>query len=113
MSAIQGKRPSGDEEFYLGWALESVKASHARLDEIMKQLLSLSSGLLGIDLVFELVPNSGFKIWIAFPLPTKGDGLSVCDISKRRFPASPADLIPTVARLSGSDKKSRPRCKLT
>lgn len=66
MSTVVGTPPSREEDFYLNWALESVKASTARLDEIMKQLLSLASGLLGIDLVFEMVaPGGVFKTLIA------------------------------------------------
>lgn len=57
----KGARITEEEEFYLQWGLETLRANVDLVNDILKQLLTLSAALIGSGVFFltkDIVPNN-------------------------------------------------------
>ncbi|WP_298898656.1 hypothetical protein [uncultured Psychroserpens sp.] len=60
---IQGEPLSEEDKFYLDWAKENLKENVKLANDILKLIITLSSGILGISLVFDqIMSNNEFKL---------------------------------------------------
>jgi hypothetical protein len=50
-----GKKPTTEDEFYLEWGKESLKNNINLANEILKQLITLSTALLGVSIIFDKI----------------------------------------------------------
>jgi hypothetical protein len=50
-----GRKPSDDDEFYVQWGRESLKNNITLANDILKQLISISSAILGLTIIFEKI----------------------------------------------------------
>jgi hypothetical protein len=61
----EGQELTDEDKFYLSWARETVKSNIALSNEMLKQLISLNSALLGVNLIFDkIVSSEGLKILV-------------------------------------------------
>jgi hypothetical protein len=62
----QGIRPSSDDMFYFRWGRETLKGNLTLANEVLRQLVTLNSALLGGSIAFldEAVVDASFKPWI-------------------------------------------------
>lgn len=58
MTAQQGQQPSEEEMFYVTWGQETVKSNISLCNEILKQLVTISSALLGVSIIYEQIVTS-------------------------------------------------------
>ncbi len=64
---LEGQELSNEDRFYLNWAMDTVKLNISLANDILKQLITLSTALLGISLIFEsIVSSEGLKIIVLF-----------------------------------------------
>ena len=65
---LQGGRPSSDDMFYFRWGRETVKNNLTLVNEVLRQLVTLNSALLGGSIAFldDSVVGAAFKPWIVF-----------------------------------------------
>lgn len=54
-SQKKGRPPNQKEIFYLQWGLETLKNNIKLSNDILKQLLTLSSAMLGVSIIFETI----------------------------------------------------------
>src|ERR1043165_5944762 len=67
MSHQQGRPPTEEEVFYIAWGRETIKNNISLCNDILKQLITLSSALLSVTLIFEgIVTNERWKALVAF-----------------------------------------------
>ena len=50
-----GQKPSSDDDFYLDWGKESLKNNIKLANDILKQLITLSTALLGVSIIYEKI----------------------------------------------------------
>lgn len=58
MTAQQGQQPTAEEIFYTTWGQETVKSNINLCNDILKQLITISSALLGVSIIFEQIVTS-------------------------------------------------------
>ncbi|RPD44870.1 hypothetical protein DNI29_19400 [Hymenobacter sediminis] len=60
---IQG-RPASDEDEYLNeWSLNSLKENLTLINDILRQLMTISAAILGVSIFYEkIITNNSFKI---------------------------------------------------
>lgn len=51
----KGLRPTNEDEFYLNWGKESLKNNIKLSNEILKQIITLSTALLGLTIIYEKI----------------------------------------------------------
>ncbi len=63
---VTGKVVSSDDKFYLDWGRESLRNNLRLLNDVLRQLVTLTSTLLGGTVVFldEKIINPSYKIYI-------------------------------------------------
>lgn len=65
MERQQGRPPTEEEMFYINWGRETVKNNITLCNDILKQLITLSSALLGVTIIFEkIVSEEVFKAFV-------------------------------------------------
>ena len=65
MMQQQGQQPSTEDEFYLKWGYETVKNNIKFSNEILKQIITLSTTLLAASIIFEyIIPYTWVKILV-------------------------------------------------
>ncbi|MGH7802415.1 MAG: hypothetical protein ACREOW_17610 [Thermodesulfobacteriota bacterium] len=67
-SIISGRQLTEEEKFYVAWGRESLKNNLILVNEVLRQLLTLSSALLGGSIIFidEKIMDSHAKVVIIF-----------------------------------------------
>ena len=61
----QGRPPSTDDTFYTQWGRETLKNNIKLSNDILKQLITLSSALLGVSIIFDdIVKTDWVKILV-------------------------------------------------
>jgi hypothetical protein len=55
MTSQQGQQPTEEEIFYKTWGQETVKSNINLCNDILKQLIAISSALLGVSIIFEQI----------------------------------------------------------
>jgi len=58
MKTQQGKAPSEEDLFYASWGQETVKNNINLCNEILKQLITISSALLGVSIIYDKIVSS-------------------------------------------------------
>jgi hypothetical protein len=67
MEHQEGRPPTEDEIFYSTWGRETVKNNITLCNDILKQLITISSALLGVTIIFDtVVTENYFKILVVF-----------------------------------------------
>jgi hypothetical protein len=65
MTTQQGQQPTEEEIFYTTWGQETVKNNITLCNDILKQLITISSALLGVSIIYEdIVSNETLKIFV-------------------------------------------------
>lgn len=65
MTVQKGKKPTEEHLFYLKWGQETIKNNIALANGILKQLITLSSALLGLSIIYEsIVTSEILKIFV-------------------------------------------------
>jgi len=65
MTAQQGQKPTQEELFYTTWGQETVKNNITLCNEILKQLITISSALLGVSMIYDdIVSNETLKFFV-------------------------------------------------
>jgi len=59
MEEQHGIQPSEEDIFYVSWGRETVKNNITLANDILKQLITISSALLGITIIYERIIESG------------------------------------------------------
>ncbi|MEK7079562.1 MAG: hypothetical protein AAB929_05825 [Patescibacteria group bacterium] len=54
----QGKAPSEEDIFYTSWGQETVKNNINLCNDILKQLITISSALLGVTIIYDKIVSS-------------------------------------------------------
>lgn len=63
MTTQQGHQPTEEEIFYTTWGQETVKNNITLCNDILKQLITISSALLGVSIIYDhIVSNETMKI---------------------------------------------------
>lgn len=63
MEPQKGKPVTDEDEFYVNWGKETLKNNITLANDILKQLITLSSALLGVSIIYEhIVKGEFFKI---------------------------------------------------
>lgn len=58
-----GQKPSSNDDFYLDWGKESLKNNIKLANDILKQLITLSTALLGVSIIYEkIVENENLRV---------------------------------------------------
>jgi hypothetical protein len=64
---VKSRKPTEKDEFYLSWGREMIKNEFNLSNELLKQQISLSLGILAASFVFENLKDSSYlKSWILF-----------------------------------------------
>lgn len=67
MTAQQGQQPSEEEIFYTTWGQETVKNNINLCNDILKQLITISSALLGVSIIYDhVVLSETLKFFVLF-----------------------------------------------
>lgn len=67
MNNQQGKPLSEEQKFYINWGQETVKNNIKLSNDILKQLISLNSAILGFSIIFDtIVLDKTFEIIVLF-----------------------------------------------
>jgi len=65
MCTQQGQPPTEEDLFYISWGYETVKNNIALCNDILKQIITLSSALLGVSIIYDhIVSNETLKIFV-------------------------------------------------
>ncbi len=65
MSKQQGQLPTDEDIFYITWARETIKNNFTLCNDILKQLITISSALLGLSIIYEqIVSCDTIKIFV-------------------------------------------------
>jgi hypothetical protein len=65
MDNQKGKPISEDDLFYISWGYETLKNNIKLCNDILKQLITISSALLGISIIYEhIIVNEVLKILV-------------------------------------------------
>lgn len=65
MTIQQGQQPTEEEIFYITWGQETVKNNITLCNDILKQLITISSALLGVSIIYDhIVTNETLKIFV-------------------------------------------------
>ncbi|UFP95817.1 hypothetical protein [Gloeobacter morelensis] len=62
--ALAGRQPTEDELFYVDWGKETIKQNLSFLNDVLRQLLTLNTALIGSSAVFfdESILGKDFKL---------------------------------------------------
>jgi hypothetical protein len=64
---IKGQKPTEDDLFYLDWGRESIKNNLKNTNDILKQLITISTAVLGLTIVFEnIIKHDSLRIVVLF-----------------------------------------------
>lgn len=63
---LEGSPPNEDDIFYISWGRESLKNNLVFANEVLRQLVTLNSALLGGSIAFldETIIAVSFKVWV-------------------------------------------------
>ncbi|HWY12615.1 MAG TPA: hypothetical protein VN026_14880 [Bacteroidia bacterium] len=65
METQEGRQPSEDDNFYVTWGRETIKNNITLANDILKQLVAISSALLGVTIIYEkVVSNEILKVCV-------------------------------------------------
>lgn len=65
MVAQQGKKPTEDDVFYTNWGQETMKNNITLCNDVLKQLITINSALLGISIIYEyVIANKVLKVFV-------------------------------------------------
>lgn len=65
MSVQQGQQPTEEELFYTAWGQETIKNNITLCNDILKQLITINSALLGVSIIYDnIVSNDVIKILV-------------------------------------------------
>ena len=65
MTPQQGLPPTQEEIFYTTWGQETVKNNITLCNDILKQLITISSALLGVSIIYDhIVQSETLKIFV-------------------------------------------------
>jgi hypothetical protein len=65
MTAQHGQQPTEEEIFYITWGQETVKNNITLCNDILKQLITISSALLGVNIIYDnIVSSETLKIFV-------------------------------------------------
>jgi hypothetical protein len=65
MAAQQGQQPTEEEIFYTTWGQETIKNNITLCNDILKQLITISSALLGVSIIYDhIVTSETLKIFV-------------------------------------------------
>jgi hypothetical protein len=58
-----GQKPTNEDDFYLDWGKESLKNNIKLSNDVLKQLITLSTALLGLSIIYEkIVENEILRV---------------------------------------------------
>ena len=92
---FEGKELSDEDKFYLDWGRDTVKYNISLVNDVLKQLVGISSALLGVGLVYdELIDNGGLRLFvlICFFLTLGSSFWGLLPYERAVDPASPSEI---------------------